>query len=632
MVLPSSLRPGARRAPRLASVVAIATGAALIAGCSSSDSERRTPAPTLTWSSCNDPVAADPALQCATLTVPLDYTKPKGATIDLALIRHPATSARTGALLTNPGGPGGSGFDLVAQTASDMRERLDLDGFDIVGFDPRGVDRSGGLRCFTDAQMDAVLYLDRTPDTPEERAELKRFDEAITTACTDKYGDTLKHYSTANTARDIDAIRAALGDKTISYFGISYGTYLGALYATMFPDRVRAMVLDSGYEPGGETTEQQLLTQLVGFERAFDNWAAWCEREPGDCPFHTTGVAAAWDALERRLDANPVTHTDGRAANQSVLWTATVASLYSRELWPVLGRALADVQGGDATVLFLLADGYNGRREDGTFTTLHQSNSVIDCASGFRNRPPADLGAFARQIATESPRFGRAWRIEDLTPPCDPSTASVTLPPLSYRGTAPIMVIGGANDPATPLRWSEELVAALGRDARLVTYTGEGHGFALVSTCVGEQVSALLTTLVKPASGTQCEPDRPAERPQWWASVTSPAGVSDGTPAPEALRGLLGLPTSMFAEVRTTEEAAPTAADAFDRILAAEGFEVQQDRTPDGLTRATEYRKGSQVVRLLVASPSDLAAPDLQPVAEVVGASKTLLLFLFTGS
>ena len=235
----------------------------------------------LDWGTCDDEQVTEPTLQCASITVPLDYTNPAGETIDIAMVRVPAKDDRQGAILFNPGGPGGSGFDYIAQGGTYISSELGLENFDLIGFDPRGVDRSNGIRCLTDAELDKYAYLDDTPDTPEEQALLDEADVAFNAACKAKYGDSLQFYSTANTARDMDAMRAAMGDDTISFLGVSYGTYLGGVYATMFPDRVRALALDSAFEPTGDTIEEQYKTQLVGFEHAFDDWAAWCQTSSG---------------------------------------------------------------------------------------------------------------------------------------------------------------------------------------------------------------------------------------------------------------------------------------------------------------------------------------------------------------
>jgi pimeloyl-ACP methyl ester carboxylesterase len=246
----------------------------------------------IAWGACTDELATEAVLECATLAVPLDYDDPTGTALDLALVRVPAEGERRGAVLFNPGGPGGSGFDPIALSGTVIQSELGLTQFDLVGFDPRGVDRSGGIKCVGDAFQDAHLYLDDTPDTPEEQQLLDEADQGFIDGCTAKYGDTLKFYSTANTARDMDAIRAGLGDDQMSFLGISYGTYLGGVYASLFPERVRAMVLDSAYEPNGDTVEEQYLTQLVGFEGAFNDWASWCQNDEA-CQFTAADVGAS---------------------------------------------------------------------------------------------------------------------------------------------------------------------------------------------------------------------------------------------------------------------------------------------------------------------------------------------------
>jgi len=303
----------------------------------------------LSWQTCDDDAVAEEdrdILECATLVVPLDYAQPDGETITLALVRIPASSTREGAVLYNPGGPGGSGFEYVARGGQRYVDTLGLESFDFVGFDPRGVDRSAGIRCQSDAELDKYMFPDTTPDTPEETAFLTESRYAFADACKAKYGDKLQHYSTANTARDMDMIRMAMGDEKIRYVGVSYGTYLGAMYATLFPEHVQAMVLDSAYQPTGDTIEDQYLTQLKGFALAMNNWIDWCESEAG-CAFATGDVGKRWDALYAQYDANPVTAADGRVANQEVVVLATISALYSESSWPELGVALNNAENGD---------------------------------------------------------------------------------------------------------------------------------------------------------------------------------------------------------------------------------------------------------------------------------------------
>lgn len=530
---------------------------------------------TLDWGPCDDPNAQDPSLECTTLNVPLDYDNPGGDSIDLALIRVAADGDRTGAVLLNPGGPGASGFDPIAFSGQAIAVGLGIGSLDLIGFDPRGVDRSGGIHCVSDAFMDEHLYVDDTPDTTEEQALKDEAEDGFIEGCRQKYGDTLRFYSTENAARDIDAIRAALGDDQISFLGISYGTYLGAAYATMYPDRVRAMVLDSAFDPDDDTVQQQFETQLVGFEGAFDNWAAWCEGDP-TCEFAATDVGARWDALIQQLDDSPITGADGRVANNATMERATQAALYSESQWPVLSRALAQAEAGDPIGIFAVADSYNGRSEDGAFTTLFQSFPVIQCASGIGLSLPDDPEALTATLRAAAPRFAKTITADDLISEanmCERLVGDVDRVELSYDGEGPIVVVGGANDPATPIRWARELTARLGPNARLVTYTGEGHGQLLVSSCVTEIEGALLADLTLPDPDTECGTDPIVDKPDWWDDLPVPDEVSDVVTLP-ALAAVLGaLPTQVFSEMRTTSLSAEEAVAAYTDALSDSDFQ-----------------------------------------------------------
>ena len=535
------------------------------------------PKGTLNWGTCDDPSVeqGDTTLECATLPVPLDYQDLGGDSIDIALVRLPATDTRVGAVLFNPGGPGGSGFEQIAQGGPTISDAMGLSAFDIVGFDPRGVDRSNGIRCVDDATQDKYLYLDGTPDTPDEQALLDEADASFTEGCLDNYGDTLRLYSTENTARDMDRIREAMGDAQISFIGVSYGTYLGATYATLFPDRVRAMVLDSAYEPNGDTVQEQYETQLVGFEGAFNNWAAWCKGEV-TCQLRDDDVGARWDTLLEQLDDSPLTAADGRIANQSTMETATQASLYAEADWPVLAAALAKAETGDPAAIFALADEYNGRNADGTFDTLFQSFAIIRCASGIEAQLPPDAEALAASLREKAPRFGKDITAEDFTEEgttCSEVVGDVEPVELNYTGDGPIVVVGGTNDPATPIRWAEEMTAELGPNTRMVTFTGEGHGQLLVSTCVTDIEATLLIDLTLPDDNTVCEPDPPVERPQWWDEISTPDSISDVRSLPVTASALGITPEFAYSELRTTSLSAREAADAYVTVLEAAGFQ-----------------------------------------------------------
>lgn len=594
----------------------------------------------LDWGPCDDEQAeGDPTLQCATMTVPLDYAAPEGDTIDIALVRAPATDNREGAVLFNPGGPGGSGFDPIAASGSYIQEALGLGNFDIVGFDPRGVDRSGGIQCVDDAYMDAHVYLDDTPDTPAEQELYDNADSSFDEACLDVYGDTLRHYSTEFTARDMDAIRVGLGDEQISYLGISYGTYLGGVYATLFPEQVRAMVLDSAYEPNGDTVEQQLLTQLVGFEGAFDEWIEWCTTED-TCEFQAADVGARWDDLREQLDAKPLTADDGREINQSTLDTATQAALYSRSEWPVLAAALAAAEAGDGSQILALGDEYNGRNADGSYDSLFQSFDIIRCASGITTQAPDDPEALLAKIRDEAPRFGGFVTLEDLIPDegeeddfdgCRALTGEVEPAALDYRGDAPILVVGGTNDPATPFRWAEEMTAAMGPNARLLTYTGEGHGQLLTSTCVTEAEAATLAYRELPAEGAVCDPDPVIERPQWFDDLPQPEGLSGVVDIP-AVTAAIGLPdTEGYAETHTTELTPAVIFDLLEDELIAAGFisyGTQDIGIPDTIDALYMTPDGDPLV-VLILGPASFDSDDLNSARAAVPAGTSVVVFAY---
>jgi pimeloyl-ACP methyl ester carboxylesterase len=583
---------------------------------------------TIDWGAC-DIENADPDAECGTLSVPLDYDAPDGERIDISLVRIAAgkESKRIGSILFNPGGPGGSGVDMVALQVGPQRTLRypELgDKFDLIGFDPRGVDRSNGIRCVDDAWQEKYRYIDSTPDTPDEEVLVDEQTTTFVAACQTTYGDSLIEYDTANTARDMDQIRAALGDEKLTYYGVSYGTILGAVYATLFPDNVRALVLDSAYDPQGIDSGESAIIQFRGFEGAFANWVTWCEANEG-CPFGNTDVDARWTALRDLLDATPVPADDGRLANRDVMVLATISALYSNSSWPQLAVALGDAEAGDGTGLYTLADSYNGREADGTWATIQQSNPVIGCASGLAIAPAADPEATATEIAAVSPHFIYETTADDWDSGCD-GLPEGSIPETTYAGSGPILVIGGLNDPATPFEWAEKMSASL--SAELLTFTGEGHGAFFESSCV---VDAAVDVLVsgEPSDVTTCEPDEPLARPEWFDGLSIPAGFE-----PIDLLGaeeLLGLdPATMYATSFVTSSA--TATDDLSAALA-DGDWNEAQRAPLEIDGATD---GEQVVFIgsdgalaaLVLGPTTLGLPDLAAFSGLVPDGQTLVVLI----
>jgi pimeloyl-ACP methyl ester carboxylesterase len=474
---------------------------------------------TLIWKACGDDVVGSipdnpnggvqkTDLDCATVSVPLDYSQPTGRKIDIAMTRWPAADGgtRIGSLLLNPGGPGDSGRDLLVSVVTQSESKLvDLhDAFDLIGFDPRGVNGSEGLNCVDGPTLDKQFNIDQSPDTPEEAQALKDYEDLVNNACKAKYSeDFLKQINTENTARDMDQIRIAVGDEKLTYLGISYGTYLGAVYATLFPDKVRAMVLDGAFDPAGEDEVASNVINLKGFEGAFQNWTAWCETS-AVCAFGPGDIDKRWLQLRQQLDDKPIKGDDTRTVNQSTFLVGTYSALYEKALgWPALGAALKAAENGDGSLLLRLVDSYVGRKDDGTYDSLGTALEVISCTSGLRGAPPADKEAAAAQLRAAGPHFSATATAEDFGNSCDgiPQAAGPT--PFNYAGTGPILVIGGKNDPATPFVWAEKMAKALGPKASLLTYTGEGHSTWLESDCADTFINSTLIDL-KAVPPTEC--------------------------------------------------------------------------------------------------------------------------------
>jgi pimeloyl-ACP methyl ester carboxylesterase len=460
---------------------------------------------TIDWQPCTDIESSAP-LECATVQVPLDYDDPASEQIDIAMSRLAAVdpSRREGAILFNPGGPGASGRDLTEAVGSllggaapELAER-----FDLIGFDPRGVGASNPVRCVDDAWKDRYVLADASPDNAVEEADAAE-STLFGAYCQEQLGAALSEYSTNNTARDIDRIREALGDEQISFYGISYGTLLGATYGGLFPDRVRVLVLDSAFSPE-LPGESPLVTQVRGLQASFDDWAEDCAADAA-CPFTAASVAdvtARWQALGDTLDTSPL-DVGGRPVNREVLAWGTLAALYDPRAWSVLSQALADAEQGDATVVQALADSYFSRNPDGTYGNDLDAQAVINCASDVVEDP--SLGPSPEELQAISPVFGLALggTTGNDVAFCD-TVAVEPRASIAFLGNAPVIVIGGTGDPATPFAMAEQMVADIGPQATLIVFEGEGHGQSLGDPCLLDVVTRALLTATAPAAGTVC--------------------------------------------------------------------------------------------------------------------------------
>ncbi|WP_433474982.1 alpha/beta hydrolase [Spirillospora sp. CA-142024] len=445
--------------------------------------------------------------ECATVQVPLDYSKPSGEKVGISVVRLPAEdkSARIGSLLTNPGGPGGSGVDFIKQSASGFGDELRR-RFDIVGFDPRGVAASDPLRCNTGPQLDEFFATDASPDDQKETSTLGGESKAFAERCKTKAGSELPHVGTADAARDMDVLRAALGDSKLTYYGASYGTYLGASYAEQFPKNIRAFVLDGAVDPKLSSTEL-LIEQAKGFETALRAFADDCVKS-GGCPFGTTA-----DAVINKIasfltatDKKPLSNTrDSRKVTESLAVMGIARALYVKQYWPVLRQSLIQaMEKSDGTYLLALADEMVERKANGSYSNQTDANMAVNCVD--KPNPPnlATYGKAATEAKKVAPRFGTFVVWGGL--PCVywPVQTKQEPKPITAKGAAPIVVIGTIRDPATPYKWAQSLAGQLSSGV-LLTFDGDGHtAYLQGNSCITKATDDYLTTANPPKDGTTC--------------------------------------------------------------------------------------------------------------------------------
>jgi pimeloyl-ACP methyl ester carboxylesterase len=591
--------------------------------------------PRVDWRSCPEVVGIIVTLQCAHVDVPLDYAKPDGETIEIHFIRRPASAmgASKGTILVNPGGPGQSGIDWMFDTkgAYDFSRALAIDEFDLIAFDPRGTGASGGLFCQTDIEIDRYRYPDTTPDTPEEEAFLDEADAAFTTACATKYGTSLAHYSTLNTARDMDVIRRALRVEQINYIGFSYGTYLGGVYAHLFPAQVRAMVLDGAFQPEGDSVEESYSTQLGGFGKAMENWITWCEDPASACEFAAPDVGARYEALWAQYDAQPVTAADGRIANQYTIEDATKSALYSEQLWPTLGKLLANAEKGDTVEMWQVVDWMDDRDEYGHYAASDSAFPIILCASGITRVPAADPAGLLADLQQLAPYFTKDVTVDDLSEAsdCQKLAPGAVISPISNRGAAPMLVIGGENDPATPMRWAEKMTTDLGPNARLVRFSGEGHTSLGDARCIDQLASDLFRDLKLPAETVRCAPDPAVAAPSWWTQLPLPAQqIVSYDPA--EIAALTGVERKEgygigFQYSGTTADGVRLVTTLFDRA----GF--RQPITFDDFYggKLARFSEGDVDVTIMVAGSDGFGEKDELQLADTVPTGRGVVFYLY---
>ncbi|MEV5505945.1 alpha/beta hydrolase [Streptomyces orinoci] len=464
--------------------------------------------PAIGWKPCGAPTAAQGGgrapgadWECGTLRAPLDYTKPHGDTIGIALIRAKATDRahRIGSLIFNFGGPGGSGVAALPQFAPGYRALRAR--YDLVSFDPRGVGESAGVRCLDDKALDEAAQTDNTPENDTELHRTQQQNAAYAAACAHNSGRLLGQVDTTSAARDMDRLRQALGDDKLHYFGISYGTELGGVYAHLFPRRVGRAVLDAVVDPTQDPL-QGTLGQTKGFQLALDDYLKDC---PGQCP-RQTEITALLD----RLHQDPLpTEQQGRVLTRDEAVNGIAAALYSKDTWRYLSLGLREAMSkGTGSVLLSLSDSLAGREPDGHYSNLQAANRAISCVDAQQRYSAGQVRAQLPAFRAASAVFGEsaAWSLLDCTG--WPVPGKWRTPQVSAPGAAPILVIGNTGDPATPYEGAGRMARQLGKDVGvLVTYRGEGHGaYNSGNPCMTALVNSYLLNGTPPRPGTTCAP------------------------------------------------------------------------------------------------------------------------------
>ena len=465
---------------------------------------------TLSWQDCGN------GYQCANLVVPRDYEKPSGPTFTVAITRLPAKEARTGALFVNFGGPGGTAVDAIQSFGGDLFSAVN-DHFDIVGVDPRGVgETQPSVDCKVNQETDGIYSQPFvTPFNLDAKALVAKA-KGYVNRCKQLNGSVLRYITTGNTARDMDRVRAAMGDKKLNYFGFSYGTFLGATYASLFPHNYRALVLDG---PVDVTTyidnpSQGLREQSQGFERGLARFFQACAADQTTCGFGGSDPSDAFQQLVDQAYANPIPAPgadDSRPVGGDDLIGGSMLAMYAKQLWPLLVGALQGAQAGDGTLFRILADAFYSRNDDGTYDPISDRYFLITAADQHYKQ---GIKRYLRAGNQSWGLFDHAWwntGYSELSYGLyGPSSNGVFDGPFRASTSAPTALeVATTYDPATPYKGALRTAATLG-NVRLLTMRGDGHtAYGGNSACIDDAVNQYIETLALPAVGTVCQQDVP---------------------------------------------------------------------------------------------------------------------------
>jgi len=464
----------------------------------------------LVWKDCKD----DKKFQCAEIYVPIDYQNPGDASLTLALKKLPAKQSanKVGSLLINPGGPGGSGTDYVTYAEDAFGKRL-MDSFDIIGFDPRGVAQSTPLDCLTDQEVDEFIAFDGTPDNDEELKASLEISINLANSCESIANNLIAHVGTQEAARDMDIIRELVGDEKLNFLGASYGTYLGGMYAEIFPDKVGRLVLDGAVDPS-LSGEEQSFDQAVGLDTALKRFVEDCPQYD-DCPLTKRGDGGVQEIREflDSLDAKPLkTEDPDRLLTQAMGVYAVAGFLYSDEWWSYMRQSLATAFKGDGTDLLSINDLFNERNDDGTYATnATEAIYAINCFDEPSTSTEEQVREYAKTWIKDAPVFGDYLAWGNLSCSIWPVKDPNPINKFVAQTAAPIVVVGTKYDPATPYKWAIGLSSQLVTSV-LLTYEGDGHtAYMRGSKCIDNEIENYLVDGTVPAKNITCPAIRKAE-------------------------------------------------------------------------------------------------------------------------
>ncbi|WP_268254440.1 alpha/beta hydrolase [Streptomyces hiroshimensis] len=452
------------------------------------------------WKPCSD----GSAVQCGTIRVPLDWKKPAGSKIDVKVARVPARDQahRVGALFFNPGGPGGQGATMFEYGAADkmfggpLRER-----FDLVSLDPRGTGGSQALDCGPVLDPGQVVF----PKSPREYEEMKRNSRARGERCLTRHGDLVRNVDTVSVARDMDVFRAALGEQRLNYLGVSYGTFLGATYAQLFPHRIRTMVLDGPVDHASGSA-RFLREEAAAMEGEFNGFVAWCAEDTA-CALHGEDVGAVYDRVVARADRTPIPAPGEKigavngdwirmALPEQLLRLRLIEDVTGVNAWVKLSERLAAADRHNDASGLVQGGGYVGN-PDSAYAVV----SCLDFPPQFTGY--ADAAARLDRARKVAPRTGAAAEAWVMSASCADWPVKATNPwqPTVVRGAPPILIAANTHDPATPLPGARRLAGQIA-DSRLLVTDVNGHVSYFNSACARERETEYLISTKLPAQLT----------------------------------------------------------------------------------------------------------------------------------